>query len=103
MRYNAKQKRKLDREFSKFILNRDNRTCQRCGKTAINGCKIDVCHIIPREYIELRWEPRNAIACCVLCHKWGKAAWHKNPLMSVRWLETFKSKEELEWLIHQII
>lgn len=87
---NPKQKRKLDRLFSVRILGKNNRTCQRCGVT---GKKMDTSHIIPREYLNTRYEPLNAICLCVSCHKYGLKSWHKNPLFAVRWLDTFLGPE----------
>lgn len=77
----AKEKRKLDRQFSKNILSRDNRTCQWCGKAS---GKMDTAHIIPRSVIVTRWLEGNAICLCFRCHQ---IEWHNNPLKAVRWLE----------------
>jgi len=79
----AKAKRKLDRLFSEYILARDKRVCQRCGKT--EG-KFDTSHCIPREVLSLRWTPENAYC---LCFKDHKLVWHKNPLVGVKWLRQY--------------
>lgn len=81
----SKAKRKLDRIFSGYILNRDKRICQRCGR---NGIKIDTSHILPREILSTRWMPENAIGLCVKCHKYGSNSWHKSPIEGYRWLES---------------
>ena len=93
-----KAKRKLDRLFSAYILNRDSRQCQRCGAT---NCKIDCCHLIPREVLITRWHKGNAIGMCVKCHKYGKESWHKSPLEAVKWMENNLGVVFIDALIKQ--
>ena len=90
-----KIKRKLDRLFSQYILNRDKRICCRCGKT---NCKIDTSHIIPREILITRWAPSNAVALCFKCHK---LIWHKSPVVGVRWLDTYLGTNAVNTLVTQ--
>lgn len=80
----AQCKRSLDRLFSLWILHKQSRTCQRCGKQG----KTDTAHIIPKEVTLLRWSEENAIALCPSCHKWGKHSFHQNPLSFVGWYNT---------------
>ena len=52
--------------WSKLILNRDNFTCQDCGK---RGGDLHAHHIIPYiEDTEKRWELENGKTLCVKCH-----------------------------------
>lgn len=79
----AKAKRKLDRLFSSYILNKYKRICQRCG---VSGSKCDTCHLIPRQVTSLRWNEENAICMCCVCHKWSAInAFHQNPLSFAAW------------------
>jgi hypothetical protein len=89
----AKAKRRLDRLFSQYILGRDQRKCCRCGAS---GGKCDTSHVIPREVLSLRWDPRNAFALCFKCHK---LVWHKNPLEGVRWLREYLGDHECDELL----
>lgn len=82
MKYTAKENRKRDRAFSQLILGKYNRTCRWCGK---NTGKMDTAHIIPREYIPLRWDERNAVCLCFRCHK---TKWHSNPLLAAEWIRS---------------
>lgn len=93
-KWNApKTKRRLDRMFSQYILFRDKRICQKCGKT---NCKVDCSHNIPRECLRLRWEEQNAITLCYFCHK---RIWHHSPLVAVKWFEQKYGKEHCDNLI----
>ena len=94
MKFNlAKTKRKLDRLFSGYVLARDKRICQWCGKT--DG-KMDCAHIIPRNILSLRWTPENAVTLCFRCHQ---IEWHTNPLAAVRWLESRYGSELVNKLL----
>ena len=90
----AKQKRKLDRLFSKYILNRDNRTCQWCGMSEI-GKKYDTAHIIPREIMATRYNENNAVCLCFKCH----INWHNSPLHAAEFIEKKYGKEFVVYLL----
>lgn len=45
----------IDRKTRYMVLERDNSTCQRCGKTIKDGVKLDIDHIIPVEW----WNNKN--------------------------------------------
>ena len=87
----AKAKRSLDRILSAYILNKYNRTCMRCGKQGY----CDTAHILPKEYLSLRWYEYNLICLCKRCHKFGNESFHKNPISTYEWL---KSKFGIEYL-----
>ena len=95
---NPKEKRKKDREFSKFILDRDKRICRWCGA---KNKKCDTSHIIPKEFLPLRWNENNAICLCTKCHKFGQHAWHKNPLVAIDWLRRELGNEHCDNLLGQ--
>lgn len=53
-----------------FVLNRDNYTCQDCGKVGRGGSgkdKLQVHHIVPR-FMDGSNEPANLVALCGACH-----------------------------------
>ena len=74
-----RSKKALEREFLKSwregILERDNHSCQVCGK--VDG-KLDVHHIIPRSNVDTRYDRRNGITLCFRHHKVGKLSAHMN-------------------------
>jgi hypothetical protein len=63
--YCGKHARKeADRLFSLYIRARD-RNCQACPEWT----NLQAAHIIRRRYFAIRWDPSNAVALCVACHK----------------------------------
>jgi len=74
------------------ILDRDNWTCQLCGKdlrkAKNNG--INIHHIIPRQYTELFFDENNLIALCNYCHHYSKDSPHQNALFFAAWLKNNK-------------
>ena len=95
-----KLKRKLDRLFSQYILKKYNRTCCRCGSV---GIKVDTAHIIPRTVTHMRWMENNALCLCVKCHKWGKDAFHQNPLSFTMWFDSTYGRERIDQLLQMSI
>lgn len=72
---------------------RDNIIISFSYKCAIPGCetakKLNAHHIIPREFIETRYDSKNGIALCPTHHSFGKFSAHKNAL----WFSEFLRKE----------
>ena len=89
-----KEKRKRDREFSQLILARDNRTCRWCKRS--DG-RMNTAHLIPREFLPLRWAECNALCLCFRCH----LQWHSNPLSAVRWIRQELGEEKCNELLGQ--
>ena len=83
--------RKLDKLVAEIVKQRDNYTCQHCGKK-VSGSNCHVSHVIPRSRGNyLRWDINNLKVLCFHCHiNW----WHKNPLESGEW---FKKKFPKRW------
>lgn len=69
----------LDILFSKAIRQRDGK-CMRCGSISNLQCS----HVLPRNYLSIRWEMENAITLCVGCHIYW---WHKYPHEAVEWFD----------------
>jgi len=60
---------KLWRRFRKMVLERDNYTCQNCGKTNKETI-LQIHHIKPvKDYPNLFYTLNNVITLCVNCHK----------------------------------
>jgi 5-methylcytosine-specific restriction endonuclease McrA len=89
-------KKKLDKVFSAYILERDNRTCIRCGK---NTGKMDTMHLIPKEILATRWLPEAACCACPRCHRFGTDSYHQNVLATHKWLKTHYGEEYLDRLL----
>jgi hypothetical protein len=55
------------RAFRDAVMQRDNWTCQDCGK---RGGKLHAHHIIPwAEHPDGQYDPENGVALCVPCHR----------------------------------
>lgn len=56
--------------WSNYILTRDQRTCQKCGRMAPQW-KVEAAHILSRGSApRLRYAPGNGVTLCFLCHRW---------------------------------
>lgn len=92
-KWNAPQaKRKLYKLHSEFVLLRDRRTCQWCGKNGLNPItgkpfKFDCSHLLPREILITAFDPMNGQTLCFSCHKVAHfRSWHQNPLAAAKWI-----------------
>lgn len=56
---------KADRLFSLYIRGRD-RVCVKCGRQVNLQCA----HVFSRRYMNVRFDPRNAVTLCAGCHKY---------------------------------
>lgn len=56
--------------WSNYILTRDRRTCQKCGRAAPQW-KVDAAHILSKGSApRLRYHPGNGVSLCFVCHRW---------------------------------
>lgn len=87
---------KYDALFSKIIRERDNWTCQRCGKYYPEGNRqgIHCSHIFSRRHTATRWEPLNAVAHCFSCHQYLGG----NPVIFDRWVRRYYNDAIVEML-----
>ena len=97
-----KSKKWIEREklnsWRLAVLERDNYTCQICK---VKPLKINVHHIIPRQFKETKYDINNGICLCFQHHKVGKYSPHLNSLYFYIWLKENK-KEQFEYLIKKI-
>ena len=72
----------LWRETRLKVLERDDWTCQGCGKDLrkTKPGAVAIHHIIPRQYKELFFNENNLITLCSSCHHWSKNSPHQNAL-----------------------
>jgi len=92
-RLQKKEDNRKWKETRQIVLNRDNHKCLLCG----NSCKLNVHHILEKEFIlfrHLKFDERNLITVCPKCHKYGQFSIHKNPLYA---LEVVKSLYPLNY------
>jgi len=64
----AKQKKKTDTVFSKFIRQRDRDVCIDCGRPAPAVYRMDCGHLYSRGHDSTRWNEKNAAAQCSGCN-----------------------------------
>jgi len=76
--------RKKDCEWKDIIRERDNYTCQICGKKINKYAHSH--HIVPRQLKELRWDVNNGITLCFNHHKVGSYSPHQNALWFSEWM-----------------
>lgn len=77
-----KEIKKLDKEWSKKVRERDNYICQVCSKKGNQAH-----HILPRMFKQLRHELDNGLTLCYSCHIANKYSAHKNPIWFYHWLK----------------
>jgi hypothetical protein len=74
---------KKDVEWAQLIKNRDNWTCQKCGKKYPPKWRgLHAAHIFSRRFKATRTDPENGIALCFGCHMWA----HQHPLDFHEWI-----------------
>jgi len=92
MKLTPKEKRKLDKEWSKKI--RLVGRCDVCSSTKY----LNAHHILDKRfYQEYRFEKKNLICLCVRCHKFSKLSAHRNPVWFSKWLKESKP-EQYRWV-----
>jgi hypothetical protein len=84
-----KTTKKLDDLCRDVIIERDNNTCQKCGKRKDKG--LNWSHVIPRGHLYLRWDLLNSMALCARCHGWW---WHSDIMAAYEW---FTEKFPARW------
>ncbi len=87
---------KYDDLFSKMVRERDNWTCQKCGKYYPEGNRqgLHCSHIFSRRHVATRWEPYNAVAHCFYCHQYLGG----NPVLFEHWAREYLGEYIVEML-----
>jgi len=90
-----------DKNFSYYVRERDDWTCQKCDKKFAQGKdsrKLHCAHIwFGRANITTRWEPLNCISLCVGCHIKND----QSPAEAWELLTKHRTPEEIMWLQQQ--
>ena len=72
--------KKLDNLWSKVVRERDNYTCQHCGR---HHKQVQAAHIFSRNNKSTRWDPDNGVTLCYYCHiQWA----HREPVEITKWV-----------------
>ena len=90
----AKIQRRLFKLWSEAVRERAMLKCEYCGieNKAINingvSTKLDSHHFISRKVknMPLKFEIKNGICVCPICHKWGMPSFHRDPITTITWL-----------------
>ena len=82
---------KHDRIFSQCIRERDDHTCQWCGR---QDGTLACSHIYGRRGAGTRHHPLNAKTLCYSCHR----RWHENPVEAFKWVEGYLGTANLDRL-----
>jgi len=87
--------RRLFKLWSEAVRENAGHQCEYCGikRGDINKnskkTKIDAHHFYSRNISDcpLKFDIRNGIAVCPICHKFGELAFHRNPIVCYEWLK----------------
>lgn len=84
---------KADKLFGQLVRGRGK--CE-MGGTGMCSSKetLQCAHIYSRKYVNMRWDPRNALCLCASHHFWG----HHNPLDFAFWVEKNRNSD-IEYLM----
>ena len=72
---------KTIKDWAAKCLKRDDNRCQLARKSC-TGIAVDVHHIIPRRYRQVKYDTDNGISLCRKCHIWAE----RNPKEFREWL-----------------
>lgn len=94
----AQLKKKLELLIKNEVKQRDNHTCQHCGKI-VEGADCHASHVIPVSRSQrLAYDIINLKVLCYHCHlNW----WHKNPTEAGQWFRN-KFPERMKYLEEQL-
>ena len=88
-------RRRLLLLWSQAVRSRTGYTCEVCGLKRgdmVDGkaIKLDAHHILSKliKNSPLKYDIRNGVCLCSAHHKFGWDSFHKNPLRTIRWLQT---------------
>ena len=94
-----KLKDKLEKIVKKIIKERDEYTCQKCGKI-VQGSNCHASHIIPVSRSgRLEFDIVNIKVLCMRCHLYW---YHRNPIEAAEWVKK-KFPKRLEYLQERLL
>ena len=80
---------KLDKQWSKYVIERDKGVCQKCDDPGDNPH-----HVFLRRYMGSRFLKENGITLCTTCHRWA----HDYPTDFLEWWIDFVGIETWEYV-----
>lgn len=87
---------KRDIVFSKFIRTRARWCCDYCLRDfSHNKGGLHCSHVFGRRHKGTRWDPQNAFAHCIKCHKYLE----ENPLIFAEWVKGKIGQEKYDRLL----
>ncbi len=85
----------LDTLVSQYVRERDNWTCQKCGRGR-ESC-IDAAHIMARRHKATRYDPENLLSLCRECHSYFTA----HPLYFAVWVKEKIGADKFDELLQR--
>jgi len=84
----------IDKIVSLMVRRRDDYTCRKCGRIAVNKGDVAHHHIFTKRRFTTRWLKRNGVTLCFHCHRWAHAAAEEFR----EWVLSWMPKEEYDAL-----
>lgn len=92
-------KKELGLTWRLEVLKRDGNECAICGK---KEGRLHVHHILPKHFVETRYDVKNGIVLCFVHHVMQKFSVHQNGLFFYEWLK--KNRPDIyEYLLKKLI
>lgn len=82
--------KKKDGVWKNLVKDRDSYECQVCHNKNVAARGLQAHHILPRQFVDFRWDVKNGITLCSSCHKWSRFSAHQNALWFYLWLKSNK-------------
>ncbi len=93
----AKVDKELDRVWALLVKHKAGWKCEVCGKRRKKY--LNSHHIFTRQNKSVRWDLKNGIALCPLCHTLSsKFSAHGTPITFTDWLRKYKGNEFVDLL-----
>lgn len=85
---------RLYRKWAEIVKAFEGHKCAVCGESDSKAHPLNAHHIMPRQnFSGLRFDPRNGIALCPKCHKFGRLSAHKGGIWFAWWLEQHRAPQ----------
>ena len=84
-----------DKAAREIVRIRDKHTCQRCGRHAAAGWKVEASHFYGRSNLSVRWDLDNLVLLCFKCHYLFA---HQNPLEYTEWFREYIGETKMDLL-----
>lgn len=78
------ENRKKDKEWALLVREKDKH-CQVCGPD-VNNKVLNSHHLIPKQFVDFRWDIENGMLLCFQHHSVGRQSAHQHPVWFSEWL-----------------